>query len=127
MWKPCAKPGCPNLTHGKYCEAHAHLEAEDKAQYSKFYDRYKRDGGAQKFYQSAEWRKLRALKISQTPYCERCYKEGRMTPAEVVDHIVEISDDPSRRLDPSNLAALCIPCHNKKTAESKAGRNNKNN
>lgn len=40
------------------------------------------------FYQSRRWRALRAMKLQQQPLCEECLRKGRMTPAEMVDHIV---------------------------------------
>jgi 5-methylcytosine-specific restriction protein A len=122
MLHPCFKQGCPNLTREKYCAAHAHLAESDKRATREFYNKRKRDKDAQKFYQSAEWQTLRDLKIRQTPFCERCYAEGRMTPAEIVDHEVEIKDG-GARLDMANLTSLCRGCHNKKTAAERTKRN----
>jgi 5-methylcytosine-specific restriction protein A len=39
-----------------------------------------------------------------------------------VDHIVERSDDDSKRLNWDNLQSLCHSCHNIKTAEEKRKR-----
>ncbi|MEC2504384.1 HNH endonuclease, partial [Bacillus cereus] len=36
---------------------------------------------------------------------------------DVVDHIIPIRVDWSKRLEPSNLQTLCHACHNKKTKE----------
>ena len=29
--RPCSQPGCPNLTHARFCEAHAKAEDERRA------------------------------------------------------------------------------------------------
>ena len=47
--------------------------------------------------------------------CERCYKEGRVTPAEIIHHRVYLDDqnvnDPSISLAFSNLECLCREHH----------------
>lgn len=70
------------------------------------------------FYQSAAWRRLRAVKIEQQPLCEECLRNGVMTPAQVVDHIVPINKGGSE-LDLCNLQSLCHACHNRKSAKDK--------
>lgn len=58
------------------------------------------------------WRKLRARVLVDEPLCRHCKRCGRVTAANVVDHI---SGDPSDNSS-ENLQALCEPCHNLKTA-----------
>lgn len=79
-----------------------------KRDFSKYEDR-------QNFYREKEWLNLRALKLSINPMCQRCSKEERPVPADQVHHIVDIRDDPERRLDISNLESLCAKCHAKET------------
>lgn len=59
--------------------------------------------------------------MSEHPYCERCLAAGIARPAEHVHHIVHLTmdnyTDPMVALNPDNLEALCIDCHN---AEHKA-------
>lgn len=57
------------------------------------------------------WEKLRAMHLAEEPYCRRCGERGIVTPADMVDHVVTIDEDPTRRLDPANLQSLCDPCH----------------
>jgi 5-methylcytosine-specific restriction endonuclease McrA len=45
-----------------------------------------------------------------------------MRKGDVVDHIIELRDDFSKRLDVNNLQTLCYSCHNKKTKIEKAKR-----
>ena len=64
------------------------------------------------------WEKLRAQIMKRDGYqCQECKRQGRLTAARDVDHIVNKArggDD-----DPANLQALCRPCHVAKTqAES---------
>jgi 5-methylcytosine-specific restriction protein A len=46
--------------------------------------------------------------------CEDCIKQARTTPAREVDHIIPLHKGGTDAID--NLAALCVPCHQAKTA-----------
>lgn len=70
------------------------------------------------FYQSTAWRKLRAVKLEQEPMCEECLQAGRITPAQMVDHIVPINKG-GAGLDMDNLQSLCNACHARKSAKDK--------
>lgn len=71
-----------------------------------------------RFYQSTAWRKLRAVKLEQQPMCEECERNGKITPAQMVDHIVPINRG-GASLDIENLQSLCNACHNRKSAKDK--------
>lgn len=71
--------------------------------------------GRQKFYQSREWRTLRMVKLTESPWCEECIKEGIHTLASEVDHIIDITQAPTRFMDITNLQSLCKPHHSAKT------------
>ena len=71
-----------------------------------------------KFYQSTQWRKVRSLKLQQNPTCEECERNGRLTPAQMVDHITPINKG-GAMLDMENLQSLCNACHNRKSAKDK--------
>lgn len=51
-----------------------------------------------------------------------CEAQGRIVAATVVDHIVAIADAPHRRLDETNLQALCKPCHDSVKQREERGR-----
>jgi 5-methylcytosine-specific restriction enzyme A len=96
----------------------------------KLYDKHRRDKKSTAFYKSKEWRVLsNKVYIKQKGMCQECLKNKRMVTGTVdkngkfkrniVDHIIPIKVDWSKRLDESNLQVLCLPCHNKKTAEDK--------
>ena len=49
--------------------------------------------------------------------CVQCRSNGIIKIGDVVDHIIPIRVDWSKRLEPINLQTLCHACHNKKTKE----------
>ncbi|MEC2595813.1 HNH endonuclease, partial [Bacillus cereus] len=49
--------------------------------------------------------------------CVQCRSKDIIKIGDVVDHIIPIRVDWSKRLEPSNLQTLCHACHNKKTKE----------
>lgn len=66
-----------------------------------------------RFYQSPEWRELRARVLREQPLCAECMRrDGRVVAARHVHHIRERKARPDLALDRSNLEALCPPCHN---------------
>lgn len=69
--------------------------------------------GNSAFYNSKEWRRVSAAYMSSQHYiCERCGQ-----PAQICHHRIWLNDvnvhDPTIALNPENLEALCISCHNK--------------
>ena len=105
--RPCSFPGCPKLTDGRYCDAHAKHEARR-------YERYDRDPETRRRYGST-WRKIRARFVAEHPLCEECLKQKRLTPTEEVHHILPLSQGGTH--DAFNLMALCKSCHSKITAD----------
>lgn len=69
-----------------------------------------------RFYQSTEWRKLRALKLNEQPLCEECLRNGKLVKAQMVDHIIPINRG-GAALDIENLQSLCNRCHAIKSAK----------
>ena len=105
--KPCAYPGCPKLTDGQYC-------AEHKKLMDKQYDMYVRSRPAYEFYHSHAWKKKRQDFLIEHPFCEECRRQGRLTKATLVDHIIPIGMG-GATFDDENLQALCASCHGKKS------------
>jgi len=102
---PCPEPGCPNLTP---CADHNLVrirtgEAKRPSARAQGYDR--------------AWERLRIWHLHRYPLCVRCGSPGTTRSPNHVDHIVELEDG-GARLDPANLQTLCLPCHNRKTAEA---------
>lgn len=107
---PCRHPGCPALlTTPGYCDAH-------RAAVHRDYGRARRTFDTERtFYQSAAWRAVRAAFLRAHPLCGECTARGRNVASTVADHVVPLKDG-GARFDWSNLQALCVSCHNRKTA-----------
>ena len=106
--KPCAHPGCPNLTHGRYCEKH-------QRQADREYDKYQRGGESYLEYHNGTWAKLRRLQLQRQPLCELCLRERRYTKATLVHHILPLKEGGTSA--PDNLMSLCGSCHSRLHAE----------
>ncbi|GAB6174487.1 HNH endonuclease signature motif containing protein [Paradesulfitobacterium aromaticivorans] len=107
--RPCSNPGCPRLTSGRFCEKH-HQETE------KEYNR-QRGSAASRGYDS-RWRKARERYLKAHPLCVLCEQEGKLTPANVVDHIKPHKGNKELFWDESNWQSLCKACHDSKTAQN---------
>ena len=105
--KPCAQPGCPNLTDGRYCDGHAKTNMQA-------YNKYDRDPESNKRY-GRGWKKVRAGFLSENPLCELCRDTGRFAPAAVAHHRRKVSDGGTNAED--NLMSLCGSCHSRLHAE----------
>lgn len=74
-------------------------------------DAYSRQN-AQILYNSPEWQRLRYFVLKRDKgvcqLCGRCRKDGVVLQ---LDHIVPLSVDWSKRLDPNNLQTLCKDCN----------------
>lgn len=114
-FKICREFNCNNLTKETYCRDHEHIQQEKELSRHRRYNK-QRDPILVKFYNSKEWRALRDYVMMTNNYlCIQC----DLTVADVVDHIVPVLVDWSKRLDITNCQPLCHGCHNAKTAEDK--------
>lgn len=112
--KPCAHPGCPELTLEGYCRAHK--------QDARRYDRA-RGTATQRGYGS-RWQRYRLVFLRQHPLCVECLKAERLTVATEVDHIIPHKGNYGLFWSPDNHQALCKHHHSKKTAKENGGFNN---
>ena len=114
--RPCSYPGCPELTSERYCSKH---QKEIDKNYSKTSRPFK------KLYNS-RWRKLRKQFLKEHPLCEECKREGIVTAAEVVDHVIPHKGNEELFWDESNWQSLCKHHHDAKTAKEDGRFGNKN-
>lgn len=98
--RPCRHPGCPNLSHDVYCEKHRPL--------------YARESSASRGYDQ-RWRAARRRFLRAHPLCAQCRRDGALTPATVMDHIIPHRGDERLFWDEGNWQPLCKPCHDRKT------------
>lgn len=103
--RPCSVNGCPELTHGRYCEKH---QKEINRQYNR-----ERQPVMNKRY-GRPWKRIRDRYIRSHPLCEECLKNKRTIPAQEVHHIVPLTQGGDNRDE--NLMALCTSCHSTITA-----------
>lgn len=74
-----------------------------------------------RFYHSRAWQRARQMALTRDHYlCQVCYRQGRVTPARTVHHIVHIKDNWDKRLDLDNLETICLECHNQEHPEKGA-------
>lgn len=65
-------------------------------------------------YNTARWKRVRALQLRERPLCEYC-PLGKQAIATEVDHYIAIEDG-GAVYDHSNLRSSCKSCHSQKTA-----------
>lgn len=111
-WKakrPCRYPGCAKIIEtGKlYCAEHEPFSPQ--AQYEK-----ERMTAAQRGYDRG-WQQARTAFLNNHPLCAECERQGKYTPATVVDHIIPHRGNKKLFWDISNWQALCETCHGRKT------------
>lgn len=116
--KLCAYPGCREcIPMGeRYCEKHRAKAVQ--------YKERNRASSHQRGYNGA-WRRARAAFLMDHPLCEECRREGRLTPATVVDHITPHKGNRELFWNEKNWQALCKSCHDRKTAKEDGGFGNK--
>lgn len=82
-----------------------------------------------KLINTMRWQLLRRDILTEHPLCERCEKEGRITPAKEVHHRRPVyswltyPEKEKLMYDPSNLCALCHECH--VTVHKELGKNSR--
>jgi len=116
--RPCRHSGCGVLVDASagYCPKHAR---EERSQIQKRYDE-KRGSNRERGYDT-RWRKARWFFLVANPLCVECGREGVITPATVVDHIIPHRGDQAKFWDTSNWQPLCKRHHDIKTVREDGG------
>lgn len=115
LMKYCNRTGCRRLVPQgvKYCVAHTLGKTEENRQRHKEYDAHCRNQTAKSFYNSAEWKAVRTRVLARDANIDiyLYIMEGRIVPADTVHHIVELSEDYSKRCDMDNLISISEATH----------------
>jgi 5-methylcytosine-specific restriction endonuclease McrA len=104
--KPCQHPGCRSWAalRSPYCEEHQPKRDETRHGDSKV---------AQSIRNRVQWRKVRQIHRQRHPLCFDPFKRhDGPTPMHHVHHILPLATHPHLAHEPTNLASLCIECHN---------------
>ena len=98
--KVCRTPGCPNTTTDRtgFC-------LTCKKRRNKEYDKRRPSSSRRGF--GGDWQRVRMAKLADTPLCERCQAEDRLTAAELVHH----KDGDHLNNEWDNLESLCRTHH----------------
>jgi 5-methylcytosine-specific restriction protein A len=116
----CPFPGCLSIVDipGKYCVAHARLQAEKDqkeaacaaGRWQNHHERIDYAG----IWHTSRWRKLRIAQLKVSQVCARCGAT-----ATTVDHIIPHRGDMELAYSAGNLQSLCRRCSNIKSREDR--------
>ena len=126
----CSFSGCTEILKDgeKYCKYHqAIVNKQNRQRYIEYSARRRQDVERkvfQDFYNSTAWIKLSKLvKEHFLNKCVICYLRNVRcnTDSLITHHIIELNEDPSKRLVKENLICLCPTCHQRVHAEYNKG------
>ena len=61
----------------------------------------------------------RKMFLARNPLCVKCLAIGEIVASKVLDHIIPHRGDQKLLTDPKNKQALCVSCHNAKSAKER--------
>jgi 5-methylcytosine-specific restriction enzyme A len=109
----CGKPIDMTLSKCEVCKP-------KQKERHKLYDKYRRDREGATFYKSKGWQIVREQALLRDlGLCQHCLAKGKITLADMVDHIIPIRVEWDLRISVGNLQSLCNSCHAIKTSEDK--------
>jgi 5-methylcytosine-specific restriction protein A len=108
----CAELGCqnPKSKKNRFCLDHGGRDTWN----SKHNKSEKRQDAHDK-YTSYQWRILRTVQLSRYPLCASCLLDGRVIPAQHVDHVFPWQQISEQAFSANIFQSLCASCHSSKT------------
>lgn len=102
----CRRPGCGELldTPG-YCRRHT---PEPRKERPAFVNAQRPNAH---LYHSPAWKRLRRMKLKETPFCVRCGISRNDGAQLEVHHLRPPRGDETLFFDPDNLVVVCSSCH----------------
>lgn len=104
------------------------IKRPDRREQCRKYDQYRRANPAlasvAKFRSSRKWRECSKAFLDHNPLCCDPFGDhsNSFSPASAVHHKVPLAEDITLGLVWSNLAALCVCCHNRIEADERTGK-----
>lgn len=115
LMKYCNRNGCNRLVPQgvRYCTAHTIDKTAENRERYKEYDSHCRNQTAKAFYNSSEWNAARAKVLARNAGIDiyLYITEGVVVAANTVHHIIELSEDYSKRCDLDNLISISEATH----------------
>lgn len=115
LMKYCNRNGCNKLVlqGTRYCATHTMNRATENKERHKEYDAHRRDQTSKAFYNSGEWRAARARVLARDTGIDifLYITTGEVVPADMVHHIIELSQDYSKRCSIDNLISVSSKTH----------------
>lgn len=117
----CKQAGCPALiAAGRYCPAH--VTDNTVIRQRKEYDKLRDGDEHRRIYGTARWKRLRAVRLREFPFCEIgniCVRrKGHAAVSTDVHHLKGVVEFPLLAWEYSNLQAACHECHASETARN---------
>ena len=109
----CSEYACkaPSVRGSRFCADHAPAQAKPQTQRRALDDEYR----------SAVWKLIRTAQLTREPLCACCTYEGRLTAAEIVDHVFPWKQYGAHAFRANLFSSLCWACHSRKTNLEKRG------
>jgi len=103
----CCEYGCkaPSVKGSRFCIEHAPAQAKPISR--------KREQNSE--YKTAAWATIRMSQLTRAPLCACCSLDGRLTAADVVDHVFAWKSIGPHAFRANRFQSLCAPCHTRKT------------
>lgn len=115
----CSTLGCKN-TKAKFSSLCVEHGGRDTFNHKRYNNSDKRRDASDK-YNTAQWRTLRQIQLSQYPICAACKSEGIITSAQHVDHIFPWQQIGEHAFTMNIYQSLCPSCHTSKTQLEQQG------
>ena len=74
-----------------------------------------------RLYNTRRWQRLRKLFLQTNPLCVFCTAKGKVTAANIVDHVIPHKGDEVKFWNQNNWQALCKSCHDSDKKIMEAG------
>lgn len=114
-------PSLPNSRRKKTPRSKVQFKANGKANHKARIPFYGHTTENKEMYSTKEWEVIRTRALAANPTCPCCMLEGKLNPAQEVDHVQAHGGNPDLFYDIKNVWGLCVEHHRLKTAMESNG------